>query len=98
MTLYLRLADQIGTLAARDLAAQLVAWHDAMVKHARVVGTPRAVQCGEECPHVDARLLWVAARETFGDLAAGLEFLKRHGQRGPARGHVNAAAVTEARP
>ena len=98
MTLYLRLADQIGTLAARDLAAQLVAWHDAMVKHARVVGTQRAVQCGEECPHVDARLLWAAARETFGDLAAGLEFLKRHGQRGQTRGQVNAAAVTEARP
>ena len=98
MTLYLRLADQIGTLAARELAAQLVAWHDAMVKHVRVVGAQRTGQCGEQCPHGDARVLWGAARETFGDLAAGLVFLQRHGQRGQAPRYVDPATATEARP
>jgi hypothetical protein len=98
MNLYLRLADHVGTLAARDLAAQLVAWHDAMVKHARVVGTQREVRCGEECPHADARVLWAAALETFGELAAGLTFLQRHGQRGQTPGHVIPVAASEARP
>lgn len=96
MNLYLRLADQIGTLAARDLAAQLVAWHDAMVKHARVAGGQWSVRCGDECPHLDAPALWAAARETFGERASGLAFLQRHGQ-SPLTAALNAATTAARR-
>jgi len=98
MNLYLRLADQIGTIAARDLAAQLVSWHDAMVKHARVVGLQQTAQCGDECPHVDAPALWAAACDMFGERASGLVFLQRHGARSRSLSRAEPAARLEARP
>lgn len=98
MNLYLRLADQIGTIAARDLAAQLVSWHDAMVKHARVVGLQQTEKCGDECPHVDAPALWAAACDTFGERASGLVFLERHGARGRSLSHAGATTRLEVRP
>jgi hypothetical protein len=79
MTMYLHLGDQIGTIEARDLAQQLAAWHDAMVRHVRVAGPVRTSTCGEVCPHDDAAALWAAARTTFGRRADGLAFLRTHG-------------------
>jgi hypothetical protein len=89
MTMYLHLGEQVGTIEARDLAQQLVAWHDAMVKHVRVAGPVRTPRCGEECPHDDAAALWAAARTTFGRRADELAFLRTHGhyaRRSAARG------------
>ncbi len=80
MNIYRILGDRIGTSQARELAQQLVAWHDAMVKHLRVVGS-RAAQCGEDCPHVEAGVLWAEAQEVLGASARQLEFLRSHGQR-----------------
>ena len=37
MNVYLVIGDRIGTVEARHLAQQLVRWHDAMVKHLRVM-------------------------------------------------------------
>ena len=81
MNMYRRLGDQIATTEARELAEQLVAWHDAMVKHLRVLRLRLGAECDEGCPHEDAASLWTAARATFGAGAGHLEFLRSHGQR-----------------
>jgi hypothetical protein len=80
MNVYRLLGDNVGTSEARMLAEQLVAWHDAMVKHLRVVGPSRALACADDCPHEEAGLLWSAAQTTFGARAADLAFLRAHGQ------------------
>jgi len=81
MNVYRILGDTIGTTEARVLAEQLVAWHDSMVKHVRVVGARRGRGCADDCPHDEAAALWSAAQATFGDRAADLGFLRSHGQR-----------------
>ncbi|HEY8537124.1 MAG TPA: hypothetical protein VIL25_11760 [Vicinamibacterales bacterium] len=79
MNMYRAIGERIGTLEARELAEQLVAWHDAMVKHLRLVER-RAADCEDGCPHEEARVLWNAARRVFGEAtAASLTFLRRHG-------------------
>lgn len=82
MNIYRVLGDRIGTDEARQLAQQLVAWHDAMVKHLRRVGPLATVTCAGDCPHVEAGVLWTAAQNVLGDGARRLEFLRSHGQRG----------------
>ena len=81
MNIYRVLGDRIGTSEARELAQQLVAWHDAMVKHLRVVGSRPTLQCGDGCPHEEASVLWTAAQNILGASARQLEFLRSHGQR-----------------
>jgi hypothetical protein len=80
MNIYRRLGDQVATSEARELAEQLVAWHDAMVKHLRVLGSRQDAHCDEECAHEDAASLWAAAQQTFGARARELLFLRSHGQ------------------
>jgi hypothetical protein len=80
MNTYRILGDNVGTTEARVLAEQLVAWHDSMVKHLRVVGPRRGPDCADDCPHDEAAVLWSAARTTFGDRAEDLRFLRSHGQ------------------
>ena len=71
-------------MAAQELAAQLIAWHDAMVKHARVAGRRRSDRCEDGCPHEEAGSLWADALAVFGDEANQLAFLRNHGC-GPGR-------------
>jgi hypothetical protein len=78
MNLYRLLGDRVGTLEARELAQQLVQWHDAMVKHLRVQSR-HGERCRESCPHEAARALWSAALDVFGERAADLRFLRSHG-------------------
>ncbi len=80
MNIYRVIGDRVGTLEARGLAQQLVEWHDAMVKHLRVIDLRRA-ECAEGCPHEEARGLWAAAMDVFGPHAGDLSFLKTHGGR-----------------
>ncbi len=77
MNVYRVLGDRVGTLEARELAQQLVAWHDAMVRHLRVVNQDGG-RCREGCPHAEARALWPAVRHAFGDDARELRFLQAH--------------------
>ena len=84
MNIYRVLGDRIGTGEARQLAQQLVAWHDAMVKHLRRVGPLATGQCADDCPHVEAGVLWTAAQDILGASARQLGFLRSHGQRGRA--------------
>ena len=90
MNMYRALGDRIGTLEARDLAQQLVRWHDAMVKHLRVMNHHRR-RCSEGCPHEEAQTLWSAALDVFGDDASALGFLQTHG--GTRQHHGSAAAL-----
>jgi hypothetical protein len=74
---YLSVANRTGSERALELADQLSAWHDEMVVHARAVargGSP--VPCDESCPHARAVELWRMARETLGEAADRLLFLK----------------------
>ena len=80
MNIYRRLGDQVATSEARELAEQLVAWHDDMVKHLRVLGSRHNARCAEDCPHEDAESLWTAAQRAFGSRARELAFLRSHGQ------------------
>ena len=79
MNIYRRLGDEVATNEAREFVEQLVAWHDAMVKHLRVLGSRQDARCSEDCPHDDAALLWLAAQEMFGVKARELVFLRSHG-------------------
>ena len=85
MNVYRRLGDQVGTDESRDLAERMAAWHDAMVRHVRVVGAERDARCADDCPHDDAARLWPTALDTFGEQARGLVFLRTHGQRSRPR-------------
>jgi hypothetical protein len=81
MNIYRRLlGDDVATSEAREFVEQLVAWHDAMVKHLRVLGSRPDARCSEDCPHDDAASLWRAAQEMFGARARELVFLRSHGQ------------------
>ena len=78
MNIYRRLGDEVATIEARAVAEQLVAWHDAMVKHLRVLTSREDARCGEDCPHDDAASLWVTAEAIFGARARQLVFLRSH--------------------
>ena len=79
MNVYKSIGYAVGTPEALALAARLSAWHDAMVAHERPADTSRITRCDADCPHAEARSLWHAALETFGDGADQLGFLRRHG-------------------
>lgn len=79
MNVYRSLGSQVGTTAALDLGDRLSGWHDAMVIHTRRFGPSAGPDCDDDCPHAEARALWLAAVEVFGDLALDLRFLFRHG-------------------
>ena len=78
---YQQMASRIGTAEAVDLAAELAAWHDAMVKHRRTLTNTGAdpdhhEPDDDECPHTVAPGLWTRAKAVFGDEAETLVFLK----------------------
>jgi hypothetical protein len=91
MNLYRQIGDQIGTADARELADQILAWHDAMVRHLRVAGRRRTDRCDDGCPHDEAAALWTAASHVFGGRAQELAFLRRYGE-GAAAGARKGAA------
>lgn len=77
MSMYRSIETPDGLRAPSDLAARLMAWHDAMVAHERgrlAGGSP--ADCGDECPHVEARELWTEAVTVLGDRAHDLTFLR----------------------
>jgi len=76
MNPYVTLGSGIGTAEAASLYVRLTAWHDAMVAHERRLRSGRTTAtCDEECPHAEARTLWVKALATFGARASELTFL-----------------------
>ena len=77
MNLYTMVASGNGTPEAEALSGRLETWHDAMVAHERKIRAGRAdAACDEECPHAEARTLWIEALEVFGDRAQELTFLR----------------------
>jgi hypothetical protein len=93
MNIYLMIGNNVGTADAVELGERLSAWHDAMVAHERrPAGRP---VCDENCPHVDAAVLWKQAVATFGPYAADLKFLRSRGMIGarPWRRHERVAGA-----
>jgi hypothetical protein len=67
----------IATAEAASLRARLRTWHDAMVAHERRVRSQRMTgACNDECPHVEARMLWTEALALLGGEAGELTFLR----------------------
>ena len=80
MNIYASLASGIANSEAASLCTRLAAWHDAMVAHERRLRTESTSDlCDEECPHVEARVLWDEALTTFGPRAHELTFLRSRG-------------------
>jgi hypothetical protein len=77
MNVYRSVGYAVGTPEALALAERLSAWHDAMVAHQRPADTARTTRCGGECPHAEAKSLWLEAVELFGDDSEKLGFLRR---------------------
>jgi hypothetical protein len=76
MNPYALLGSRIGTSEAGSLCERLAVWHDSMVTHERRLRAARTDgACDDECPHVEARTLWVEAVMMFGDRATELRFL-----------------------
>ena len=50
-----------------------------MVAHQRPADTTRVARCDDDCPHAEARLLWIEAVEVFGVHTEQFGFLRRHG-------------------
>jgi hypothetical protein len=77
MNLYSMVGSGNGTPEAAALSVRLASWHDAMVAHERKIRAGRAdAVCDEECPHAEARTLWIEALEVFSDRAEELTFLR----------------------
>ncbi|HKT79107.1 MAG TPA: hypothetical protein VJP86_02720 [Vicinamibacterales bacterium] len=77
MNMYTMVASGTATAEATALSARLAAWHDAMVAHERKIRAGRAdAPCDDECPHAEARALWLEALDVFGDPAHELTFLR----------------------
>lgn len=77
LDVYRLLARRVGTGTADELADELKAWHDAMVRHERVLAATEGTCVDvEECPHLDATDLWARARVVFGAEADTLTFLR----------------------
>lgn len=94
MNVYKLLGNRVGTPEALGLGEHLSRWHDAMVVHARRFGPGKGPNCDDDCPHAEARRLWLSAVGVFGDLALDLTFLVKHG----ARAIVAEPTRREARP
>jgi len=90
MNMYRVVGDRVGTPESRELAQQLVHWHDAMVKHLRLMNH-HGPRCLDGCPHEEAQTLWSAALHVFGDHAGELKFLQNHGSERSR--HVGAAGA-----
>jgi hypothetical protein len=77
---YHQIANKVGSPEAHDLASELAAWHDAMVKHRRQLvntgGDPDRHPPVEDCPHALAPALWRRATQVFGPDAESLVFLR----------------------
>src|SRR5688500_2870740 len=77
MNPYVILGSGLGTNEGTSLSARLSVWHDAMVAHERRLRTGVTSDlCDDECPHADARTLWLEALAAFGSRAQELAFLR----------------------
>ena len=77
MNPYAIVGSGVGTPEAASLRARLMAWHDAMVAHERRLRLRQTTDtCDDQCPHVDARVLWAEVSAILGPRASELTFLR----------------------
>ena len=93
MNPHMMLSSGPGTQKTTALRNRLSAWHDAMVAHERRLraGATSDV-CDDECPHVEARALWLEAVGAFGARAQELTFLRSRGDQTQQSGASGASA------
>jgi hypothetical protein len=90
MKLYTMIGLRAGSPAAMALSERLAAWHDAMVAHERQLRAGRAaLDCHDDCPHEEARVLWPEAVATFAEQADDLSFLKSRASSSVDRGRTS---------
>ena len=95
MNPYAVIGSGMGTPEAASLGVRLSVWHDAMVSHERRLKVaPSQDECDEECPHVEAGVLWAEAVATFGPRAHELTFLRSRASKTRPGSHRK--AVTDA--
>ncbi len=77
MKLYALIGSRAGSHEATALSERVAAWHDDMVSHERQLRTGRAgIDCHEDCPHSEARVLWTEVLSIFPEYAPDLSFLR----------------------
>jgi hypothetical protein len=80
LDVYRQVANRVGTNDAMALAAELRAWHDAMVSHQRTLArlgfARHACANWDDCAHGLARDLWKQALDVLGPHADELSFLR----------------------
>jgi hypothetical protein len=83
MNPYAMVGSNIDAAEAVALRSRLMAWHDAMVAHERSLRIgPAAELCDDdECPHVEAGVLWAEASAALGPRADELTFLRSRAMR-----------------
>jgi hypothetical protein len=87
--------SSLGTHESTTLSTRLSAWHDAMVAHERQLRAgPTDDTCDDECPHAEARVLWLEAVSAFGARAQELVFLRSRA--GDVRRRVTTAESRDA--
>lgn len=80
MNPYTILNSGLGNDETSDLGTRLSAWHDAMVAHERKLRAGTSDACDDECPHAEARALWLEAVSVLGTRARDLVFLRSRAQ------------------
>lgn len=70
---YALIGATLGVAGTEPLLLRISQWHDAMVAHERAA---RYEPCDNECPHAQARQLWIEASAMFGRDAHHLSFLR----------------------
>jgi hypothetical protein len=70
---YAVLGATLGIASTEPLWRRIADWHDAMVAHERAA---RYEPCHSDCPHAQARQLWIEASAKFGRDAFHLSFLR----------------------
>ena len=81
MNPYIALSSGLASHEAAALTARLSAWHDAMVAHERRLRSGLTSDgCDDDCPHAEARALWLEAVHAFGVRAHELIFLRSRAQ------------------
>jgi len=70
---YAVLGASLGIAGTEPIWRRIAEWHDAMVAHERAA---RYEPCDADCPHAQARQLWIEASAKFGRDALHLSFLR----------------------
>ena len=77
MSPYAIVSSNAPSAEAASLVERLTSWHDRMVAHERQLRTAgTSGPCDDECPHVEAGMLWTEVTSVIDPPANELAFLR----------------------